>query len=356
MVPGRAWGAWLQPQENTSYRDDEFGGLVNLPIDFDTVIVHTVPDYYSRWRAREPDKRMIGMTVWELDKLPAHWAGWLNPMDAILLPCQWNCDVFTAADIKPPIEVIPHLTETLRETLPLQLSGISPNDFVFYSIAAWRERNAPHLTLASYLSEFSADDNAILIIKTSTTNERRRNDGFWRHRVLRHFETVKQEASEIIKASASTARVAVVTEDWSDARIAALHDRGDCYVSLTRAEGWGLGSYEAAQAAKPVIITGHGGQMDFLPAELSFHVNYQLVPFSEPHLPNNKLAPLKAHWAEPDQASAGRLMRQVFTQPKAAAERGKQLQQHIREHFDNQKIIHRMLHFIQSLPMPDASK
>ena len=356
MVPGNAWGRWLQPHESTTFADAEFSSLVNRRIDYDTVIVHTAPDYFTRWREREQAKRRIGMTVWELDRLPAHWNDWLDPMDAIIVPCRWNRDVFSAAGIKSPIAVIPHLLEPLRAAPPLQLPGLHADDFVFYTIAAWRERNAPHLTLASYLAEFSAADKTVLIVKTSTKNERRRNDGFWRHRVLRHFKTVSREAALIRKASASTARVAFVTDTWSDARIAALHARGDCYVSLTRTEGWGLGAYEAAQAAKPIIMTGHGGQLDFLPAELSYHVDHHLVPFQELANPNIQFDVQGAQWAEPDLASAGRLMRQVFNHREEARERGNRLQHHLHENFNNQTLIQNMLQFINALPRPDASQ
>ena len=47
---------------------------------------------------------------------------------------------------------------------------------------------------------------------------------------------------------------------------AALNGHGiDAPVFLrARAEGWGLGAFEAAQLGKPVIMTGYGGQRDFL--------------------------------------------------------------------------------------------
>ena len=38
----------------------------------------------------------------------------------------------------------------------------------------------------------------------------------------------------------------------------AIHAIGDCYVSLTHGEGWGMGAFDAATLGKPVLITGWG--------------------------------------------------------------------------------------------------
>ena len=41
--------------------------------------------------------------------------------------------------------------------------------------------------------------------------------------------------------------------------------------------GGGWGAFEAARLGKPVIMTGYGGQLDYLDAELSHLVDYTLV-------------------------------------------------------------------------------
>src|SRR5690606_30421380 len=58
------------------------------PLDYDTVLLHTVPEYYPEWLAREraPGRRILGYTVWELERLPPHWPAILNQLDGVLLP------------------------------------------------------------------------------------------------------------------------------------------------------------------------------------------------------------------------------------------------------------------------------
>jgi len=346
MVIGSGWGMWQEPHDGSALEGCEFTDLVNRKIDYDTVIVHMIPEYFTRWRSLELGKRIIGMTVWELDVVPPNWVDWMNQLDAIIVPCQWNREVFLAAGVRPPIHVVPHVAEPFVATKQVQLAGVNPDDYVFYTIAAWRERNAPHLTLTSFLSEFSSKDKAVLVIKTSSTNERFRANGFWRYRIMRHFENTVRDFRRIRKQTPSSARVLLVTEDWTSDQINALHLRGDCYVSMTRAEGWGLGAFEAAQAGNPVVITGHGGQLDFLPSALSYQVGYQLVPSSGREWVN-----IGAKWAEPDLAMGGKLMREVYQNQDEAAKKGTMLHQHVEGSFSTETIINDMLGFLKSLPL-----
>lgn len=50
----------------------------------------------------------------------------------------------------------------------------------------------------------------------------------------------------------------------------------DCYVSLHRGEGFGLTMVEAMALGKPVIATAYSGNLEFMTAENSFLVRYEL--------------------------------------------------------------------------------
>ncbi len=348
MVPGRCWGMYLEPYEARDFRDNEFGDLCNLPIEYDTVIVHLVPEYYSRWRALEAGKKVVGMTVWETDILPAHWPETLNRMDALVVPCHWNREVFMANGITRPIGVVHHIHDTPSSSRTLYLDGVRDDDFVFYTIGGWTERKGMHLTLESYLRVFTGDDKVVLVIKTSNVNERRRRYTRRWWYVTRHIDTTRREIHRMRRELTSPARVLTITEPLSDSEMQGLHSRGDCYVSLTRAEGWGLGAYDAAFAGNPVVMTGNGGQLEFLPDTLGYLVDYQLIPAEPSGAPD---AGYRGHrWAAPDLAHGARLMREVFTHPEGARERGRRLQAFVREKFKTEKIIHEMLAFLEIIP------
>src|SRR5262249_9150038 len=70
----------------------------------------------------------------------------------------------------------------------------------------------------------------------------------------------------------------------------------DCYVSLHRSEGFGLGLAESMYLGKPVIGTNWSGNTDFMNADNSCPVRYQLVPLESDYGPYKR----GQHWAEPD--------------------------------------------------------
>ena len=59
--------------------------------------------------------------------------------------------------------------------------------------------------------------------------------------------------------------------------MAALFARADCYVSLHRAEGFGLTLAESMALGKPVIATGFSGNTDFMTPANSYLVDWALT-------------------------------------------------------------------------------
>ena len=102
----------------------------------------------------------------------------------------------------------------------------------------------------------------------------------------------------------------VSTED-RDALVAGC----DCYVSLHRAEGFGLTLAETLARGKPVIATGFSGNTDFMTEENSFLVDYTLARVGK----DGENYPPDGHWADPDLDHAAELMRQVYRDQEARA-------------------------------------
>ena len=62
-------------------------------------------------------KKVVGMTVWETETLQAHCPETLNRMDALVVPCHWNREVFLANGITRPIGVVPLVHQILLSTI-----------------------------------------------------------------------------------------------------------------------------------------------------------------------------------------------------------------------------------------------
>ncbi|MHB1861419.1 MAG: glycosyltransferase family protein [Gemmatimonadaceae bacterium] len=306
------------------------------PAEYDTVLVHAVPEYYARWVERERGKRIVGYAAWETDRPPAHWPALLNSVDLLLVPCQWNREVFRAHGVTTRMHVVPHSAP--EPTLPAQRQrerfGLRPGDFCFYTIGEWNARKAVHCTIQAYLETFSANDPVVLIVKTTPVDATR---GRWLGRLSGTRGAVKR----LMRRHERPARVVLVTDALSDSEILALHSAGDCYVSLTRGEGWGLGAFDAAAFGRPVIMTGSGGQLDWLTPDYPFLVNHRLVPVDSPRA-RASYSP-DQHWAEADRRHAGLLMRDACNAPAAAAATGHSLMAHVRRRFNRAAVTQRLL-------------
>jgi len=335
MVRGRAWGLGYEPYEGTA-SDSPLGALCNRPLDYDTVIVHTVPEYFPAWRSREAGKRIVGLTVWETDRPPAHWPALLNAMDLLLVPCEWNRDVFRRHGVTTRIEVVPHAAPSgaIPPAGGRQRFAVRPGDFCFYTINAWTTRKALWATIEAFLDAFTADDPVVLVVKTSP-------EDFTRRRWLRLGPGTRRAVGRILARYERPARVVLITETLGDPELLALHAAGDCYVSLTRGEGWGLGAFDAATFGRPVIMTGYGGQLDWLKAESAYLVRHTLVPVDDPRA-RASYSP-DQRWAEADRGHASRLMREVHDCREAAAARGMALQRHVHARFGQAAVAERLL-------------
>lgn len=121
------------------------------------------------------------------------------------------------------------------------------------------------------------------------------------------------------------------TRDLSGADIAALHTRGQCFVSLCRSEGWGLGAFDAATHANPVVITGFGGHLDYLDPSTASLVDFERVPARDPS-GWTTLAPGQV-WAQPSLQDGAAKMRGVFQDFDLHAKRAAALAERLAHHY-----------------------
>ncbi len=119
-------------------------------------------------------------------------------------------------------------------------------------------------------------------------------------------------------AVASHPDIELMDRYLSPADNSSLTGLADAYVSLHRAEGFGLGMAEAMALGKPVIATSYSGNLDFMSPSNSLLVDHRIVPIGSGADPY----PADAEWAEPDAAHAARLMREVFDNPQRSRELG----------------------------------
>jgi glycosyltransferase involved in cell wall biosynthesis len=137
----------------------------------------------------------------------------------------------------------------------------------------------------------------------------------------------------------------IISATLSRADVYALEAACDCYVSLHRAEGFGLAVAECMYLGKPVISTDWSATAEFLNRDNGYPVRCSLVTLTENHGPYSK----GSRWAEADIAHASELMRRIAADPAEAARVGAEARRTIEERFSPAVIGARYRRRLQTL-------
>ena len=286
-----------------------------------------MPEYYPLVRT-VVDGPFVAHTVWETDRIPRHWPDLLNATDLVIVPTAWNRDVFMAGGVEVPIAVVPHVAcepEVGDGGASLEL----PDDVVvFYSIGRWDQRKAMFHTVRAFLDAFTADDPVVLVVKTGVHIEMPPVEAWGTGNPMAW--TTGWQVAHLVSQYANPARIQLEVGTWTDDQIAGLHTAGDCYVTLARGEGWGIGAFDACAYGNAVIATGWGGLLEFLRPEDSYLVTSRLVTVESQAYAS--YSPDQS-WAEPDLDHAVELLRSVAKDPAAARERAAPARDRVRRDY-----------------------
>ena len=271
-------------------RDELIESLADRDITPDLRLFHGIPAAWASEAFRHT--HYIAMTVWETTMMPPQWRNALRRALDVWLPCEFNVRVFER-ELRRPVMKLPHPVPTPpHDGGDISCLGLDADDVVFYSIFEWQERKGPFEQMIAFLRAFSGKDRAVLVLKAGPSS------------------TADAQAA-LLRArhdTSSDARVVLCCDAWNDGAVAALHARGDCYVSLHRGEGWGYPLFEAAVRGTPVVATAFGGPLEYLDPTHHRLVPYRVVPVRQRYVFYNGAM----DWAEPEVEEAARHLRWVY--------------------------------------------
>lgn len=257
----------------------------------------------------------IGYWFWELERFPQAWLPAFEHVDEVWVPTTFVRDSVAAATDKP-VTVIPMAIEfEPPRAVARRRFGLPDDAFVFFfnfDFHSYPERKSPRALIHAFRAAFPRSRHDVrLVIKTTNGD-----------RMEAALEQVLIEASRDPRISI---RDGYVGREEMFAWIACA----DAYVSLHRAEGFGLGLAEAMYLGKPVIATAWSGNTDFMSEREACLIDYSLIevpPEAYPHWQGQR-------WAEPDIDQAARAMRRLADDPAAAIALGAAGQARIRRQY-----------------------
>ena len=107
-----------------------------------------------------------------------------------------------------------------------------------------------------------------------------------------------------------------------------LTEACDVFLSLHKAEGFGMGMAEAMSQGKPVVATNWSANTEFCRGDTAWCIPYHMVPV----LPHEYMVSTK-EWAEADDEAAAAALREIRNSPDLVAERTAKGKQFMEEHF-----------------------
>lgn len=279
--------------------------ILNAP--YDIILMHINGDFLPMARKELPShffdgRYTIGYWAWELEEIPNEWLPAYKEVDEIWVPSNF---VKSAVEKHTtiPVVVIPHCLDATNESHITRDYFDIPNEaFVFLAMFDTRsiaERKNPYGVITAFKNAFSADDkNVCLVLKVNNSNG--------------------EEYARLQAAIESYPNIQILTKTHTREEIYALTSLIDCYVSLHRSEGFGLGPAEAMCLGKATILTNWSGNTDYMTAENSIAIDYELTKIVKDH------GPYKAgqRWAEPDLRQASEAMQALVADPERAQQMG----------------------------------
>jgi len=284
------------------------------------------------------------MTTWETDRLPDDYVSALNRFDLVVVPSRFNLEVFRASGVATTLVALPHISRPVPAGPTPAPDGIVR----FYTLGTWTTRKAMAETVLAFADAFSSADPVSLTV--CSTEE----DHIALDRIARRGWAVHPDEGrtwftmEQLLADRTPAPVELRTR-LTAAQVDELHRSHHVFLSLTRGEGWGLGPFDAAAWGNPVVTTGWGGVLDYLPVDSPYLVDYDLVPQTGDE-PDNWSPQSPGHWARARADHAVSVLRSVVDDREAAWALAARLAPEIRTRFATPAMTERLLRALARVP------
>jgi glycosyltransferase involved in cell wall biosynthesis len=290
---------------------EQWLGLEIFPI---TILTHAAEPYFESGYDRAgllPADNIyrIAYWAWELERVPDEWIKAAELVNEIWAPTRFVTEAMRASMPKPVLHMLPGVEIGPVEPVTRASLGVPQDNFVFlfmFDLHSQLHRKNPMAVFRAFQKAFHETDRVTLVLKTSGGD-------------------IHSADLEELRENVREPNVVLLDRLMTRAQAYGLIAQCDCFVSLHRSEGFGLGLAEAMLLAKPVIGTAYSGNMDFMTEENSLLVDYEMVEITE----DRPIYTRGNYWAEPSIDHAAAYMRSVYEHPDEARARAQRAQPEI---------------------------
>lgn len=273
-----------------SFEQEDFPYAINL--------IHLNPNEIASVVWTLPYKQLsscynIAFWLWELPEFPKEWNYAFQLFDEIWTPAEFVSEAIQKCTSKPVFTIPYGFNEPITDVAYNRTFFALPEKTFFFLISydgnSVSERKNPLGAIRAYCEAFSADE---------------RNVGI----VIKATHAKGQDLEVINKYLSGYPNVYILTQSYDKIEFNSLVRCVDAYVSLHRAEGFGLVMAEAMLIGTPVIATAWSANLEYMDSNTACLVDADVVELADDIPPYHR----GNHWAQPNEQQAAQWMRKLY--------------------------------------------
>ena len=242
------------------------------------------------------NKYNIGFWLWELEEFPKEHMLAMNFVDEIWTPSEFTSNCFRNVTDKPVYTIPYHVTAETKSQYDRAYFGLPEDKFLYlimFDLNSTMLRKNPAGAIEAFKKAFSPDDQSVgLVVKVNNPTEECMDT---LRQLLRGYENVYY-----------------ITDILSKPEVNGLIGSVDVFVSLHRAEGFGLVMAEAMLLKTACIATKWSSNTEFMNSDVACMVSYDKVKIRK----GEGSYPSGAIWADPSIEETSQFMKQLKEDPQ----------------------------------------
>lgn len=201
------------------------------------------PDLFQKWISSEPEEKLrISYSKFDATEIPHEWVFILNNyFDAVAVPNLFLADVYEKSGVQIPIFEVP-LGMDLKRFLNEPNKKRSKGPLVFANFSPCEERSNHLVLISAFAKAFGNREDVILKINTNSSEQ-----------LLRQF--LQWEIEDLGLQNVQFTNLYLDSDTYFE-----LFKTVDCYVSLSKGEGFAYQPREAMALGIPVIAVNNTAQ------------------------------------------------------------------------------------------------